>query len=456
MYDGNNIYSDLKSKAQTLLKSTVNIGFSSPSQNHETVSPKSTVILSEQDKLKELIKKHFADKTQLKNELDKEIAAHKEDVSKLTNDLSNLKSSFSNLAENIASKPAEASPEQIEKVDHLKISISNIQNEIRKANNEISELQINNEVLKKQSIQYKVRIKQLQEDIQISDKYRQELNRVKTQISKSEDEILNKTREIKQHEQASQWNKHETQKFNQELNQLLNRRLNLTFHNSDPMYIYQPVYNFKTSCLKIYNEMNSENQINSNESNEIKGMHKYDLSDTDFNENININQNCSLPLYDENDDSILSDFILSIPLKIKSLESENQQLMQQSAKYRRQISKLQHLESKAIAEEAKLKAKKEQMTTEKPLPSPEKLKKAIQKLTEMNKEKDDAIAKLESIIVRQQKGMEKVTVSPSTNTALALSMRRIFGKLRTCSRSEKKDLCEQGKAILDAMLGIKH
>ncbi len=255
MYDGNNIYSDLKSKAQTLLKSTVNIGFSSPSQNHETVSPKSTVILSEQDKLKELIKKHFADKTQLKNELDKEIAAHKEDVSKLTNDLSNLKSSFSNLAENIASKPAEASPEQIEKVDHLKISISNIQNEIRKANNEISELQINNEVLKKQSIQYKVRIKQLQEDIQISDKYRQELNRVKTQISKSEDEILNKTREIKQHEQASQWNKHETQKFNQELNQLLNRRLNLTFHNSDPMYIYQPVYNFKTSCLKIYNEM---------------------------------------------------------------------------------------------------------------------------------------------------------------------------------------------------------
>ncbi|OHT04761.1 hypothetical protein TRFO_06204 [Tritrichomonas foetus] len=397
------VYSELKAKATALIKQR------GPSLLQTSNPPQEpTPVRSEQDRLKELIKKLFADKTQLKNELDKEVSAHNEDISKLTEEYNNLKNEFSTLAENIANKPPEASPEQIEQIEKLNNKIGDIQQTIRKVKNDINEAQISHEVLRKQSEQYKLRVDQLQEDLLSADSNQQDLAKLKTNLSKIDDEIREKSREITQREAAIQWNQHEISKITQQINQLTSHQSTFSIVKSDPIQINQPVFNFDENAHKIYTEIQ-----------EIEG---------------NLQNNRKL------DDSSLADFILSLPEKIRFYESENQKLMQQSAKYRRNFAKLKGVK---VNDESKKG------------PSPESLKNAAQKLMAINKEKTEAIKKLKSIVTRQHEALQKVIGSPSTNTALSLSMRNVFHQLRTCNRSERKALCAQGVRILDAMLGIR-
>lgn len=379
----------------------------------EDTTNSSPGVQSEQEKLRDTLKKFYNDKLTLQAELEKEAEAHKNDTERLKTELSNLKKKFSEIAENIANQPLEPTQQQIGAINRLTDNINTINVKIKNKKNDLNELQLTNEILKKQSKEYQTKIDQLQEDIQISDRYQHDLINLKTKLSQLDDNLLDKNHSIKQREQTIQWNNHEINKLEQQINHLLAQKSKFSIAPCDSVSINQPFFDFKHLCLDIYNEIN-----------------RSDRSESDVT------------------DEILADFLISIPKKISQYESDNENLMLKSTKYRREFSRLQ-----IIANRSNNESKSSSENIPNDLPPPGKLRETIEKLNNMNAKKDESIKQFESIIQRQSQAIEKVQSNPSKNTALALSMRTIFTQIKSSTRlSDRKELCLQGVRILDAML----
>ena len=367
--------------------------FAAPAEGEEDADRES----SEVEKLKGVLRQMLKDKAQLKEELAKEIAAHEADVNQWCQEQAKLKERFGKMAEEIANQPRAASPEQVAQIEALELQMSRLESDIRNVRLKHEEAKINREVLQKQVKQYMASVENIQSEISEADDEQRRLAIQKTRISTLEDEVRKKSETINELKTNMQWIDREIEKVSQKLSSSGKHVSVMSLNRFSVASIEATPVSIDDSVRKCFQEMRG--------------------TELDC-ENPNM-------------------FIAELANNFKRLENENEQLMQQSAKLRRQHAKLVGLKP-----------------TTKQEVSPQELKEAALKLAESNRHKAEKISKLKDIVTRQYKALQKVVGSPTSDAALSLAFRNTIAQLATCPLDERQMLVSQGERILDAMQGV--
>lgn len=353
--------------------------------------------LSEIEKLKNVVKQMLRDKAQLKEELEKEQAAHEADIKKWTQEQIDLKAKFQRMAEEIANKPKVASPEQVLQIEALELQISRLESDIRGIRLKHEEAKINREVLMKQVKQYSDSVTKVENELAEADAEQTQLALHNTKISALEDELRMKTEKVKEIQTNIQWADSEIDKLSQQLSTTSKRSPVLASHNFEIVSLPPQSISIRSEVEKCWKEIHG----------------------TEF------------------DSDSPDTFIATFADRFTQIELENEKLMQK-------VSQLKRKYAKCIGIRQSQKHKL----------SPDQLKEAALKLAESNRRKADKIAKLKDIVTRQYVALQKVVGSPTSEAALSVALRNTIQQLSTCPHEETKLLVAQGERILDAIQGI--
>ena len=317
------------------------------------ITSKSSPSLNNDEKLKQVIKQLYQNNQELKTTLEKKCNQYDIDIKLLNEEKLILKDENIKLSELLAKKNENSNFE--EKMLIYQKQISDLTSQLRISKLENTDLQLNNQVLQKQVEQYEKSISNLEYDLSRADADRYQLSNLKTQVSTLEDEIRQKTRQIKELETSYKWNQHELQKLKGRL-AINNSKTNiLTFEN-----IYSDSIPSTNSSLYIL----------------INNLYqKLEKSQKNLSNNE------------------IFEFFNKLVSEISILKDENERLLQLISNYKHKYAKLKG--PKNIEENINI-------------PSTEKLIDLVKKLMNSNKEKTEKIKILKDIAERQHLALQKI------------------------------------------------
>ena len=318
-----------------------------PNSNQSQGSPAS----QNDEKLKQVVRQLFQDKQELKKLLEKEIKDHEMDVQRLNEEKQSIHDDYKRLAETFANSTQLSSPEQETKIQQLQNEVQELSSQLKMTKIELNESKLNQQVLQKQVEQYKITVTSLEDDLTKADGDKYQLAVTKTQVSKLEDEIRQKNREIKELETSAKWNNHELQKLKGQLAQVDARSQVFVFEKGETIS-YAPITSLIPSLVtQLFNDIENRKP--------------------------------------QNDDEI-KDFLVNLSSRFQAITDERDNLMKQLTQYKHKYS-----------------VAKSKKSSNCPLP-PEKLEETIKFLIAKNEKKKQSIIKLKDVAERQHNAIKKL------------------------------------------------
>lgn len=305
------------------------------------------------EKMKQVLRQLFQDKQDLKKMLENEINEHKSDVKHIMEERDSIQAEYKKLAELLANQqPVSSGSTQQQNTEDLKNQINDLNGQIRALKIQLNDANLNQQVLQKQVDQYKLTVTGLEEDLTKADSDKYQLAVTKTRVSQLEDELRQKTRQIKELETAAKWNNHELQKLKGQLTQAGARSQILGMEVGQTVSVAPRNSMLPSAARNTFKEIEQREPENENE---------------------------------------IAVFIQEIPSKIRTLEDERNSLNRQLSEFKRKFSKVK-AQSTAKANEL----------------SPEKMEETIKILVFKNEKKKEIIENLKSIAERQHAAILKL------------------------------------------------
>lgn len=308
------------------------------------------------EKLKHIVKQLYQDKQELKKALEEEINSHMSDVNELKNDLNETKLKYQKLLEESSVKNEnKLSSEQKLKYKEMEEKIRSQNSTIVQLKVDVNDLNLQNQVLRKQVEQYKATISSLEEDATHAASDKHQLAVAKNKISELEDDVRSKSRQIKELETSYKWIDHELVKAKNKLAQATSK---------------------SSSC----------------------SIQKYDIFDLNSsNESVLLELN--LLMKKMNFTGSHSKFLTEVHENFKRINEENNNLLSQIKLYKTKLSMV----------------KGQQLKDNATLP-PDKMKLLVKKLVEHNKDKVNKLKALSEICKRQHSILANVYEENKTYT----------------------------------------
>jgi hypothetical protein len=335
--------------------------------------------LSEQNRLTMAVRQLFGDKQQLKEEYDKEKAAHEEDLRKWEDERSILKSKFSQLAEDIANRPEKASPEQLQRIDVLNSEVSLLESEIRQMKLKVQEAHVAKKVLLDQKRQYQKSISEIQSGIGDLDQEQLHISSRRLQISALEEAIRTKSRRQQELESSVRLQTFQIEKM--EADRASAKRPTLSLHHCPSVTISQELLTISDDVRDCFTEISKE----------FSGFQQ---------------------------ETFLEDF----PSYFTKLTNENERLMRLNTQYKHRFAKLKGAEKNNVLLTAK------------------KVKTAIRRILAGNQRIITETKKWKDVVKRQHELIKNLKKSPSARVVLEVSLRGIVENLMICESNAKASL----------------
>lgn len=323
-----------------------------PSSENEKSSEEKHTQPQGDEKLKQVVRQLFQDKQDLKKLLEKEINDHKADVERITEEKKSIQEEYKKLAETFANATQLSSPEQEEKINQLQQQVSDLTAQLRVSKIELNDANLNQQVLQKQVEQYKITVTSLEDDLTKADADKYQLAVTKTQVSKLEDEIRQKTRQIKELETSARWNNHELQKLKGQLAQAGARSQVFVMEQGETISCAPKASLLPSIVRKTFLETEGKEPLNDDE---------------------------------------ITQFVNDIPSRIRSLTDERESLTYQLQQVKHKYSKIK---GKTAVQSSSL--------------PPEKLEETIKFLLAKNEKKKETIETLKGIAERQRAAIKKL------------------------------------------------
>jgi hypothetical protein len=208
-----------------------------------------------------------------------------------------------------------------------------------------------------------------------------------------EAEIRQKNRKVKELETVLQWRVHEHQRLSHELLLFDEKIPELSVSSCDSITIAGSPCSIVDAALRCYEEARGKPES----------------------------------------DAAVDAFFLELPSHLSALETENVNLMQISAKYKRQYARL-----------------KSSQPRQPPSLPPEKVKAAIEKLARSHKRKKEKVTALKDIVRRQHEALQRILGAPASNAVL--SLRSLIHQMAICDPGNHASLAAQALEALDSLL----
>ena len=307
--------------------------------------------VSGDEKLKQVVRQLYQEKQELKKLLEKEINDHETDVKRLNEEKKAIQDDYMRLAETFANSTQLSSPEQETKIQQLQNEQQELTSQLKMIKIELNESKLNQQVLQKQVEQYKLTVSSLEEELTKADGDKYQLAVAKTQVSKLEDDVRQKNREIKELETSAKWNHHEIQKLKGQLAQVGARSQIFVIENGETISLAPKTSLIPALTNQLYIDIQNKSPQNESE---------------------------------------IADFIVNLSSRFQSINDERDNLMKQLAQYKHKYSLVT--------------SKKTSKCT---LP-PEKLEETIRFLMTKNENKKQSIIKLKDLVERQHNAIKKL------------------------------------------------
>lgn len=302
------------------------------------------------DKMKQVLRQLFQDKQELKKLLENEINEHKADVKRIMEERDSIQAEYKKLAEALASKEFSSNdPNQQQKYDELKAQNTELTNQLRAMKLQLNDANLNQQVLQKQVDQYKLTVSTLEDDLNKADTDKYQLAVTKSRVSQLEDEVRQKSRQIKELETSARWTSHELQKLKGQLASAGARTQILGFEQGETVSVAPRNSLLPAIARAAYKEVEKKEPEN---------------------------------------ESDVTYFVQDIPARIQTIMDERDSFNRQLQEYKRKFSQVK---SKSINQI-----------------SPEKMEETIKILLVKNEKKKEAIANLKNIAERQHAAITKL------------------------------------------------